>query len=328
MSLNYVDSDTINIDNAIEEKEILLSSIVEAPKTIVLETKDDCVIQNVRSLELFNDKIYLLDDKANKLYVFNTDGKFDFCISSAGKGHGEYLELSDFSIDRKNNIIYLFDEASDIILKYNLNTDKYISSIKTERNGYRSYSVQFANDKIYLNKTSIDDKDMYELKEIDVNSGKQTNTYLNSTEYNKGWNCPLRLQYSSFYSKNSDCPKYVGMFSNEIVGITEDGVQPRYTVISKDFADRQLVETLKRKFIDNNFYVDFGEISKSNKIHQISRVVEIPDYLIFQYMQGLDRKYLLHNFRKEETFVSSLFINDFICRDHCCPEKISRTCVN
>lgn len=322
ISSAYGDSDTINIDKATKEAKILFSSIVDAPKVIVLETKEDCLIQNVRSLELFNNKIYILDDKANKLYVFDMDGKFITCISSAGKGHGEYLELADFSIDRKNNVILLFDEANDIILKYDLNTGKFLSDIKTERNGYRSYSMQLLNDKVYLNRTSIDNKEMFELREIDVKTGKQTNSYLKSSEYNNGWNCPLRLPFSNFYSKNSDCPKYVGMYSNKIVGITKDGVLPIYTIVSKDFADRRHVEALEKKFVENNFMLDFEEISKSNKIYQISRVTEIPDYLIFQYMHGLDRMYLLHNRSKGKTFISPLLVNDFVADDNYIPMDI------
>ena len=90
-SLICADADTINIDKAMEEREIYLSSIVDKPLTIVLETNDNCIVQNVRSIELYDEKIYILDDMSNKLYVFNMDGSFDKNIAEAGRGHGEYL---------------------------------------------------------------------------------------------------------------------------------------------------------------------------------------------------------------------------------------------
>lgn len=315
----YGDADTINIDNAIEEKEILLSSIVESPTTIVLETKDNCIIQNVRSIELFNNKIYILDDKSNKLYVFNMDGSFHMNISEEGRGHGEYIELSDFSIDRNKNVIYLLDEAMDVILKYDLNTGKFISSIKTERNGYRSYSMLVINDKIYLNKTSTDEKDMYELKEVDPENGEQTNTYLESTEYNFGWNIPLRLPFSNFYSKNTEYPKYVGMFSNTIVGITSSGIIPKYTIVSKDFVNKHDVDAIKEKFNKDYFHIDMNNVYESNKIYQISRIVDIPGMLIFKYMKGPNCKFLLYDINSKESKTSNMLMNDYVADDNIIP---------
>lgn len=138
---SLADVDTVNIDKSLHEDSILFSTYFKVPKVIPLETKKECLIQNVRSLEIFKDNIYILDDKVNKLFVFDKNGNFKRSISEQGRGRGEYLELADFSIDRKNEVIYLLDEAADNVLKFDLKDYEYLSTIKTERNGYRTYSM-------------------------------------------------------------------------------------------------------------------------------------------------------------------------------------------
>ena len=102
---------TIDIDRAKEEKALLYSSVLEKPDVIVLETKPECIIQNIFSAELYEDRIYILDDEAKALYVFHRDGTFLNRVGHRGRGHGEYRDLSDFSIDREKGIIYLWDNA-------------------------------------------------------------------------------------------------------------------------------------------------------------------------------------------------------------------------
>lgn len=309
---SLADVDTINIDESLHEDSILFSTYFKAPKVIPLETKKECLIQNVRSLEMFKDNIYILDDKVNKLFVFDKNGNFKRSISEQGRGRGEYLELADFSIDRKNEVIYLLDEAADNVLKFDLKDYEYLSTIKTERNGYRTYSMLTIGNRAFLNRTSVTEEEKYELKEIDLHSGKQIGKLLNSNEYNNGWNFPLRLPFSNFYSKNSH-PKYVGLFSNVIMNITNDGVCPAYVVESDDFVKENDIRHILRNVDKNMEGLDFSAIYFQHKIHQISRLVEFSKYLCFQYLQGDDRKYLVYDNEFKKAQISSFFFNDYVC---------------
>ena len=102
------------------------------------------------------------------MFVFDKNGNFKRSISEQGRGRGEYLELADFSIDRKNEVIYLLDEAVDNVLKFDLKDYEYLSTIKTERNGYRTYSMLTIGNRAFLNRTSVMEEEKYELKEIDL----------------------------------------------------------------------------------------------------------------------------------------------------------------
>lgn len=308
----YADADTISIDGATRCDSLIFSDFFKAPKVVLLETKPECVVQNIRSLEIYKEDIYILDDRANKLYVFDGNGKFKRTISSPGRGHGEYMKLADFSIDRTKEIIYLLDEATDEILKFSLNDYKFLSSIKAVQNGYLTYCMQEIGGKIYLNRSSVSEKEKYELREIDERNGKQVGKFLKSDDYNHGWNFPLSLEHSNFYSKNSQSPKYIGLFSNLIMNVTADGVSAAYIVDSRKFVDKEEVLKMQKIAEGKLEKIDFSGIYSQKRIHQISRFIESPSKVFFQYLEGDERNYLVYDKASGKTKTSSLFMNDYV----------------
>ena len=308
----YADADTISIDGATRCDSLIFSDFFKAPKVVLLETKPECVVQNIRSLEIYKEDIYILDDHANKLYVFDGNGKFKRTISSPGRGHGEYMKLADFSIDRTKEIIYLLDEATDEILKFSLDDYKFLSSIKAVQNGYLTYCMQEIGGKIYLNRSSVSEKEKYELREIDERNGKQVGKFLKSDDYNNGWNFPLSLEHSNFYSKNSQSPKYIGLFSNLIMNVTADGVSAAYIVDSRKFVDKEEVLKMQKIAEGKLEKIDFSGIYSQKRIHQISRFIESPSNVFFQYLEGNERNYLVYDKASGKTKTSSLFMNDYV----------------
>lgn len=308
----YADADTISIDGATRCDSLIFSDFFKAPKVVLLETKPECVVQNIRSLEIYKEDIYILDDRANKLYIFDGNGKFKRTISSPGRGHGEYMKLADFSIDRTKEVIYLLDEATDEILKFSLDDYKFLSSIKAVQNGYLTYCMQEIGGKIYLNRSSVLEKEKYELREIDERNGKQVGKFLKSDDYNHGWNFPLSLEHSNFYSKNSQSPKYIGLFSNLIMNVTADGVSAAYIVDSRKFVNKE--EVLKMQGIAEGKLekIDFSDIYSQKRIHQISRFIESPSKVFFQYLEGDERNYLVYDKASGKTKTSSLFMDNYV----------------
>lgn len=308
----YADADTISIDGATRCDSLIFSDFFKAPKVVLLETKPECVVQNIRSLEIYKEDIYILDDRANKLYIFDGNGKFKRTISSPGRGHGEYMKLADFSIDRTKEIIYLLDEATDEILKFSLDDYKFLSSIKAVQNGYLTYSMQEIGGKIYLNRSSVSEKEKYELREIDERNGKQVGKFLKSDDYNHGWNFPLSLEHSNFYSKNSQSPKYIGLFSNLIMNVTADGVSAAYIVDSRKFVDKEEVLKMQKIAEGKLEKIDFSGIYSQKRIHQISRFIESPSKVFFQYLEGDERNYLVYDKASGKTKTSSLFMDNYV----------------
>jgi len=83
---------SINIDSLKKEDNINLSSEFKKVKTIILETNKNSLIGSVNSIQVYGDKIFILDrDKSNGIFVFNKTGKFIQRIGNAGQGPGEIL---------------------------------------------------------------------------------------------------------------------------------------------------------------------------------------------------------------------------------------------
>ena len=305
---------TINIDNAINKECLLFSDYFETPDVIVLETNDKCIIQNIQHVELFEGNIYILDDKSRTLCVFNMNGTFLYRIGDIGNGKGEHIELSDFAIDRKDKKIYLWDEATDKANVFDIDTKDYIYSIKTEREGSRSYYILYHNNKLYTNHTLLNnDDETHLLREIDCETGKQIATYLNCEEYNKGWNFPLRMTNSCFYSKNTTSPKYVDIFGDTILSILPDRLIPAYVVESKDFVSTNDIEVIKKDMRDTGM-PDLTGLYEQEKVFMVHNIMEMDSMLYFQYKKGMDKHYMLYDITKKIGHKSNIMSNDYICK--------------
>ena len=307
--------EVINIDSAEFCEKLYYSSYFDAPIVIALETSDACIIRNIQSIDYYDNRLFILDDESNALYVFADDGSFIQRIGHRGNGHGEYVEISDFSIDRKNNELYLWDEALDMAHKYNIDTGHYISSIKTERNGARSFCMQYCNGHLYVNKTSIDDsKDQYLLKEIDVETGLQTASYLDAEHYNKGWNYPLRLPHSFFYARNSASPKYIELFSDTIISITEEGLIPSYVIKSRDILTNEDICQFKKNQA-NPLDFNMEVLKKKGRVSQISQYADFKEDVYLEFHKGADCFYLIYKKKNKKAVYSPSFVNDYISKE-------------
>lgn len=93
----------------------------EVLSCIPLEENENCYISSVRRIEFFDGYYYMSSSNANiGLVVFDRTGKFVRRIGRKGKGHGEYTNIYDFSIDRKNKRILMLCNKSSLLKVYSL----------------------------------------------------------------------------------------------------------------------------------------------------------------------------------------------------------------
>jgi len=118
----------VDIDSIPKEEKIGYSSVFKKGKTIILETKNECLIGSIDGIQVLEDKLFILDYLTNSLWVFNKEGKFIRKIGGPGQGPGEYLDISDFTIDPLKKEIYLLDSSAKIY-KYIVDTGNFINSI-------------------------------------------------------------------------------------------------------------------------------------------------------------------------------------------------------
>lgn len=316
-AISHIDTnnnvEVIDIDKGEKKERISFSEFLEEPQVTILETKDECLIKRINTLEFFDNKIYILDETINRLFVFDMDGHFLYRIGAAGGGPGEYVAISDFTIDRENNIIYVFDEATSRIHKYDALSQKYLSTIKIEQKGRQHFYIQFIGGHLYMNETAIEGSgDQYLLKQLDPETGKQIKAYLDADKYNKGWNLTLRTYHSFFYGKSTPSPKYIEMFMDTIIAIEKDKIIPAYAIKSKDFASHEDVQTLMEEYYKNDNTYDFSSIVSSKKIYNINNYVETPNIVYFRYEKEDDTHHLIYNKQNGDIQITKRLINDFI----------------
>ena len=93
----------------------------EVLSCIPLEENEEGYISSVRRIEYFDGHYYIGSSNANVgLLVFDRTGKFVRRIGRKGNGHGEYTNIYDFSIDRKNRRVLMFCNRSSLIKVYSL----------------------------------------------------------------------------------------------------------------------------------------------------------------------------------------------------------------
>jgi hypothetical protein len=81
--------------------------IFSKAEIIPLETVDSSLIVWIKKVVPVGDELYIHDDWANKLHVFDKNGKYKHKIGRRGQGPGEYLNMQDCIVDASNNDIYM-----------------------------------------------------------------------------------------------------------------------------------------------------------------------------------------------------------------------------
>ena len=102
---------TVDLVDYIEgekEDEIALSGLVDSLAYIPLQTPDDLPVDVLLAVKMSSDNIFVMD-RQQKLYRFDSHGRFLNLIGSRGEGPSEYVSAVDFEIDASQDVVYLFD---------------------------------------------------------------------------------------------------------------------------------------------------------------------------------------------------------------------------
>jgi hypothetical protein len=141
-----ISGNTLNLDYNIRH-DIQLSDYIDSVKIVKLETSNDVLIGGfVRNVQIFDDKLFILDCSSSSLFIFTGDGKFIHKIYSVGQGPGEYFALFDCYADKRG--IYLLGSGiqGNIIFCYDWNYN-YIRTISL---GHQYLATSFTSDGEYF----------------------------------------------------------------------------------------------------------------------------------------------------------------------------------
>jgi hypothetical protein len=121
-SFVYIDNpDVVTIDN--EKSETIpyeeINNTLKDVKYIPLVSKEP--IGEFRKIIIYKERIYLLDAFiAEKIFIFNMQGKIIEIIDSKGGGPNEYLGLMDMTISPENDYLVIADRLNPFVLYFSL----------------------------------------------------------------------------------------------------------------------------------------------------------------------------------------------------------------
>lgn len=115
-NINEKQIDTVEIDiTQNEDNPILFDELFQIESMIPLESNPKCLITKIKRVIFYNDCYYILDKKKNKcVLVFDNSGRFLCKIGNVGHGHGEYVSVEDFTIDKEGERVIILSENSTI----------------------------------------------------------------------------------------------------------------------------------------------------------------------------------------------------------------------
>jgi len=134
-----------------------------APDRFSLEWFDETVSSYswFGSIEIDNSgRVFIADDKATKIHVFDPDGNYLQSIGGKGRGPGEFQSITDTQVGVRENELYVFDLSEFRTTTYSLDSLQVIKSetVKPpvnqddfdEISGWRRWRLLIRSDGTYL----------------------------------------------------------------------------------------------------------------------------------------------------------------------------------
>lgn len=125
-----------------------LKSIIKRATYIDLycEQKDTILLGRIEHLKVSNNYL-LISDIKNKVFLFDTLGKFQRYIGKNGGGPGEFNKITDIDLIADRNIVGIWDSSRGRLYKYEINTGNFIDDVIIQ-----TYSVKmsFLNENTYM----------------------------------------------------------------------------------------------------------------------------------------------------------------------------------
>ncbi len=96
---------------------------------IILEENPQAYLQQIDKLIVQDDKIFIFDHLGrNQVVVFDTTGKFLYCVGRKGRGPGEFIRMCNFTVD--SDYIYIIHDIEPSIMYYSVKDGSFIKKKK------------------------------------------------------------------------------------------------------------------------------------------------------------------------------------------------------
>lgn len=280
----------IEVDFNTKDKRPMQISI---EKLIPLETSADCVLARIDNLQVFNEKIYLIDMiKTRTLFVFDIEGKF-IQKTQEGKGPGEILRPGGFTINRHDSTLTLYDWGWGKFLLFDSKLN-FIQDYGPKNN--HLLGLQYINPNTYMafNNYSFSNSDIenksfgYSILSESYTKEKDLGVMVNSDRTICGISHPVSVRNTNIL--------FIAPYNYTIYEFVNDTVNERYFLDFGEYAfTHEEMENLSSKQLRE-------KREHTSKIETLWGLYCNDDYMVVQVSLEKKSKFLFYSFRKEKTF--------------------------
>lgn len=125
----------LNFRETSKSVNLALSDIMFDAKLIALETKDQSLIGAWAKYHIGEKYIIVLT--RDKILQFSSKGKFIRCLSTAGRGPDEFMDIACLQVDKAEENLYFLQFPDNKIRKMDLESGRFLSPVNLH-NGIRS----------------------------------------------------------------------------------------------------------------------------------------------------------------------------------------------
>lgn len=288
----------VTLDN---DSPILVSDFIDSIRYVPLETSDQCLIQNIDQLEIYNDNIIILDQTTNSIFFFNKNGKFLRKIEF-NQSPTSSISIYRFNLNREDSTIMFNDLGSSKRYIYNYHTLSYQTEEKEDFDieDFHHYGGNYIEYYSYNNSNGNNKKHSMV---ISKNSKKSQHLLYNPESINRD-DVYGALKY--FYYSNGKL-YFTQPFDYGIYKINVEG-----DFINSFVLDFIKIDNLPKDFLTNDKYKNnrLGILASKNYIHSIKDVYETDNIISFTTVATIGMNNFLYKKVSDSVMNISTYISD------------------
>jgi len=315
---DYLPNQMIHVSFNDTKKQIdNLINKIDDVNLIPLEIDSTFILSGSPQMRVTSEHIYIFDRMMQEIHGFSKTGKYLFKINHHGRGPGEYVQASNFSLTN-NSDISIYDQARGKILVFAKNGN-FLNEKKIDCG---ADNVAFLNDSLYVayaKNLTLFDKNKNCIRIINA-KGETIKTFLNLPKWITN-SSKIQATGSNFtYWKLS--PILVIPWSNYIFSVSPDSVFCNYKV---DFGNHNIPESFlveNESRIQNDRQGLIRQIFQNDWAFFLDFFQESSNYVFFQFIKNKDIYYTLFDKKEKEAFSAKflslppewgLIIKPFLC---------------
>ncbi len=194
-----------------------------------IRLSDEELISSIERILIEDERIYIFDG-SDKIVCFDMSGNVLFSIKNKGKGPKEYVEISDFALDKTNDRVVILDNGKRKLIFYDSNSGDFLSETSYFYN-YYSRALAIVDGKFYFSNPDKDTHGKVDEKEYYLLFSETGNTIDNQfllhdaiSEFN------FRMENGHPFFYNGDKMLYNRAFDGTVYELMPDGIEPIYEI--------------------------------------------------------------------------------------------------